>query len=80
MFGPLFAIHNIPERYAFHNFEGEREKRVTFVSAFNSQRQSNKGKLSSNEVAKPPRLHIEHTHANDKTKLMRTFLVDHAYV
>ena len=40
---------------------------VTSVSTCGLQRQSNKGKLSSNEVVKSPRLHIEHMNSHDKT-------------
>ena len=39
---------------------------VTSVSTCGLQRQSNKGKLSSNEVVKSPRLQIEHMNSHDK--------------
>ena len=38
---------------------------VTFVSKCGLQRQSNKGKLSSNAIVKSPRLHIEHMNSNN---------------
>ena len=47
---------------------------VTSVSTCGLQRQSNKGKLSSNEVVKSPRLQIEHMNSHDKTIQTRTFL------
>ena len=46
---------------------------VTSVSTCGLQRQSNKGKLSSNEVVKSPRLRIEHMNSHDKRIQTRTF-------
>ena len=54
--------------------ENKREVIVTYVSAFGLQMQSNIEKLNSKEVAKSPRLHIEHTNSYHKTILTRTFL------
>ena len=47
---------------------------ITSVKKGGSQRQSNEDKLSSNEVAKSSRLHIEHTKSYDKTIQTWTFL------
>ena len=41
--------------------DDERKMIVTYISAYGMQRQSHKGKLSSNEVFEWPSLHIEHT-------------------
>ena len=46
-------------RCAFDGLWRWREMILTYVSTCGLQRQSNKGKLSSNEVAKSSRLHIE---------------------
>jgi len=45
----------------FKVYEDEREVIETYVSTCGLQRQSHKGKLSSNEVFEWPSLHIEHT-------------------
>jgi len=60
----------------FTVYEDEREVIVTNVSTCCLQRQSNKGKLSSNEVFEWPSLHIEHTTTttHNKTTQMQTFL------
>ena len=55
-------------------YEDKREEIATYVSAYDMQRQSYKGKLSPNEVSKSPRLHIEHTITHNKTTQTRTFL------
>lgn len=45
-----------------------------YVSTCELQRQSNKGELSSNDAAKPPRYHIEHLNSHDNTIQTRTYL------
>lgn len=61
-------------------YDDEREMILTYVSTYGLQRQSNKGKLSSNEVAKSPRLHIKHLNSHDKTILTQTFLGAHTWL
>ena len=56
-------------------YDDEREVIATYVSTCGLQRQSHKGKLSSNEVFEWPSLHIEHTITHNKTTLTRTFFV-----
>ena len=56
-------------RCVFHSLWRWREMIVTSVSTCGLQRQSNKDKLSSNEVVKSPRLHIERM--NSQTIQMR---------
>jgi len=51
----------------FTVYEDEREGIITYVSTSGLQRQSNKGKLSSNEVVNSSRLCIEHKHSHHKT-------------
>jgi len=55
-------------------YKDEKEVIATNVSTCSLQKQSHKGKLRSNEVAKQPRLHIEHMNSYHKTILTRTFL------
>ena len=64
-----------PGRCAFHSLWRWRKMIVTSVSTCGLQRQSNKGKLSSNEVVKSPRLQIEHMNSHDKRIQTRTFQV-----
>jgi hypothetical protein len=54
--------------------EDEREVIATNVSTCSLQRQSHKGKLSSNEVFEWPILRIEQTTTHNKTTQTRTFL------
>jgi len=44
----------------FTVYEEDREEKVTYVSTCGLQKQSNKGKQSSNEVVKSTRLYTEH--------------------
>ena len=67
-------FHNL-EDARFIVYEGEREAIATYVSTCGLQRQSHKGKLSSNEVFEWPSLHIEHAITHNKTTQTRTFLV-----
>ena len=61
----------------FTVYEDERETIRTNVSECGLQRQSNKGKLSSNKVSRSLRFHIGHTITHDKTIQTRTFLIYH---
>ena len=70
----VFFFH-ILEDARYHDLWSEWEMIETCISTCDLQRQLNKGKCRSNEVAKSPRLHIEHKHSHDKTILTRTFLV-----
>ena len=58
----------------FRFYKDEKEVNATNVSTCGLQKQSHKGKLRSNEVAKQPRLHIEHMNSYHKTILTRTSL------
>jgi len=51
-----------------------RKGKHSNVSTCGSQGQANECNGGTNEVAKSPRLHIEHTYAHDKTTQTRTFL------
>ena len=62
------------EDASYRVYEDEKEMIFASVSTYVLQRQSNKGKQTSNEVVKSPRHHIEHTNSYDKILLTRTFL------
>ena len=51
----------------------EREEIVTYVSTYDMQGQSNKGKLRPNKAVRSSRLYTEHTNSYYKTILMQTF-------
>jgi len=55
-------------------YDDKRGEIITYVSTYDMQGQSVKGKLRPNEVAKSPRLYTEHTNSYHKTILTRTFL------
>jgi len=57
-------------------YEDEREVIATYVSTYGLQRQSHKGKQSSNEVFEWPSHHIEHTITHNKTTKTRTFPIN----
>ena len=59
LFLPIVAVL---EDACFTVYEDKRKVIATNVSTCGLQKQSHKSKLRSNEVAKQPRLHIEHTH------------------
>jgi len=50
------------------------EVNIAYVSTCGLQGQANECNGGTNEVAKSPRLHIEHTYVHDKKIQTRTFL------
>ena len=54
-------------------FMKTRRGKHTYVSTCGLQGQANECNGGTNEVAKSPRLHIEHTYGHDKTIQTRTF-------
>ena len=69
----MLGSFTISGRCAFHSLE-ERGVIATNVSTSDLQRQSHKGKLSSNEAFEWLSLHIEHAITHNKTTQTRTFL------
>ena len=55
-------------------YDDEREEIITYVSAYDMQGQSIKGKQRSNKAVKLSRLYTEHTNSYHETIQTRTFL------